>query len=193
MANGNASSGGPRDEWHALADWVNEVSELVQRGVGLAGQIQRDWESMSRSDAPWTADTVTNEAIGTWEHLTPFLGDVIQSSIELGSWWLQNLWPTARADVAAWRSTADGTGLDAAGKYIDVSQRVVDRIARGDYESADFVDDWATVVGMSTKDAWRWAADARQGTTSTVDPTAHQADERATGLGPEPADEAGMR
>ena len=174
---GTEPTGADANEWESLADWVGETTELAQEGAQLAARIQADWEDLSRKDTPWTTDTVMNEVVNSWEHWTPFVGDAIEQSIKLGSWWIQNWWPTAAADMSTWQATADESGIgDSVSKYIEVAERAVGRMLDDDYDSADAVDDMAVTFGMASQQAWRQAADSRA--TGNEPPDVEQGEQR---------------
>lgn len=147
------------DEWERLADLVGGSMELAERGAALADAISADWQRLAQSDRAWTTDTIFNELVNSWEHWTPLLGDAIQQSIDLGSWWLKSFWPGAADDLDALREGADEAPLGPlAAQYLETSTRAVRRMLADDYSSADAVDDWATAVGAASKEAWRQSA-----------------------------------
>jgi hypothetical protein len=159
-----ADTSGARPSW---PDWLGDAASLAQEGLGLAAQIQADWEHLSLRETPWTTDTIMNEVVNSWERLTPFLGNMIQHGVEGASQFLRELWPEVSADIATWRSVLEDSPIGAVtSKYAGLSQSMADRMLRGDYQSADAVETLAQFGGMWAKDLWRRSAQARGSATA---------------------------
>lgn len=154
-----ADPSAPGPSW---PDWLANAASLAQEGLGLAAQIQADWEALSLRETPWTTDTIMNEVVNSWERWTPFLGNMIQHGVEGASQFLRELWPEVAADIATWRSALEESPIGAVtSKYAGLSQSMADRMLRGEYQSADAVESFAQFGGMWAKDLWRRAAEAR--------------------------------
>jgi hypothetical protein len=157
-------------EWSSWSDWLGDAITLTRRTSAVIGQIQSDWEGLSRRDSPWTTDTIMNEVVNSWERFTPVLGELIQLWVEGASEALRETWPEAGSDLAGWSSGLGGTPLrEAATPYAEVGRDAADRMVRGDFQSADAVETFAVLGGMWAKDVWRLVARSRTGE-QTPDP-----------------------
>lgn len=159
MDESHASTG-----WTSWSDWLGDAMVLTQRTSAVVGQIQSDWEDLSRRDSPWTTDTIMNEVVNSWERVTPVLGELIQHWVEGASEALRETWPEIGSDLAGWGRTLDGTPMgEATTQYAQVGRDAADRMVRGDFQSADAVETFAVLGGMWAKDAWRLIAQGRAG------------------------------
>lgn len=156
------TEGARPNDFLTWADWMGQLVELGQRGAELVGQIQADWEQLSRQDATWTTDTIMNEVVNSWERWTPFVGEVVQHGVQGSSRFIREYWPDAPADMDAWRSIiADSAIGDLSAKYVEVTTDMTERMAEGQYDSADAVDTFAKMGGMFAQDTWANMARAR--------------------------------
>jgi hypothetical protein len=149
-------------EWSSWSDWLGDAMALAQHTSVILGQIQSDWEDLSRREPPWTTDTIMNEVVNSWERFTPVLGELIQQWVEGASQALREGWPEAGSDLEGWNSRLVGTPMgEATTPYAEVSRDAADRMVKGDYQSADAVETFAMLGGMWAKDMWRLVAEAR--------------------------------
>jgi hypothetical protein len=151
-------------EWSSWPDWFGDAMTLARRTSAIVGQIESDWENLSRRDSPWTTDTIMNEVVNSWERFTPVLGDIVQHWVEGASRVLGETWPEAGRDIEAWRSRLDGTPMEAMAPYLEAGSEAAERMVQGDYRSADAVETFAVLGGAWAKDVWRLVAEARAGT-----------------------------
>lgn len=173
-------SGG--DAGPSFSELMGEATDLGQRGARAWAEVREDWESRSQTDAPWTTDTIMNEVVNSWERVTPLIGEALDTSIAGFSWMLDNWWPSAADDLDAAKGAMEDTAAgEMFGPYMDVPREAVSRIKSNDYRSADAVEHWAQLFGMSAKNAWRAAANAGPGEPTTPQPNAEAE--------PDPADD----
>ena len=149
-------------EWSSWSDWFSDAMTLAQRTSAIVGQVQSDWEDLSRRDSPWTTDTIMNEVVNSWERFTPVLGELVQHWVEGSSQALREGWPDAGSDLAAWSSRFAGTPMgETTTRYAEVGRDTADRMVQGEFQSADAVETFAVLGGMWAKDMWRLVAEGR--------------------------------
>jgi hypothetical protein len=169
--------------WSSWSDWFGDAIALAQRTSAVVGQVQSEWEDLSRRDSPWTTDTIMNEVVNSWERFTPVLGELVQHWVEGSSQALREGWPDVGSDVAAWNSRLSGTPMsEAMTPYTEVGRDAADRMVQGDFQSADAVETFAVLGGMWAKDMWRLAAEGRARTQPPDPDATPKADDPAPDL-----------
>jgi hypothetical protein len=152
---GTAAASENRGE-SSIGDLLGDTADVVVRATQAWAEVRSDWEDRSRTDASWTTDTIMNEVVNSWERVTPLMGEAIDAGIAGMTWLLRNWWPSATEDLQVIQDSVQESPVGSVlGPYLDPPHDAVSRMLRDDYRSADVVEHWAQLFGMTVKEAWR--------------------------------------